>query len=495
MPSPGVDRRSFLQRSGSMVAAGGILAGSSGMQDRQRPIRTATRQSEEGVIRHEDVRRSEMMAGFPPAENRRVTAENWSEQTATIRFAQLNPEYVFRTVLVDRGDGDTWLLPRRMIDPKVLDQAQILWGATRDAAREISVAEWLRRSETDAFLILHDGHIVAEQYFGDMGPHTRHILWCGSKAILATVLARFFLDGTLDEQALATKYVPELARTGFRGATLRQLLDQTTAVRCREWVERDLAKLGAQQQRKWVYGTPEFRRARHDYARSSRALGMFPRLRHEPTSGYYDLLLGLVVQEDRQHGQSFEYRDVNPMALQLILERATGTPYIDHLRNFWRNLGAEDGALMMLDPIGTAVGCYSPAITLRDWARWGQMVCNRGLGGNDYVFPGVAELVNDMWRDPGPERLKGKWTTPMPNVGYRSQFWTCSAKQDRKPLAQAAGWCLQKCLIDFERRNVVLQLASFWDRDPGKILNKETPAHGDLAIWSFMEEALPGLIG
>jgi CubicO group peptidase (beta-lactamase class C family) len=402
---------------------------------------------------------------------------------------------VFRTVPIERGDVDIWILPRRMIDSDDLNREQVSWDGTRQDAQEVSVSEWLSRSETDALLVLHDGEIVAEQYFGDMGPHTRHIIWCGSKAILATVVAPFLLDGTLDEGAPVTKYVPEFSNTGFDGATIRQLLDQTTCVRCREWIEPgDLGELDPEAQSLWNYGTPRFRLAEHDYARSSRALGMFPNRPHEPTLGYYDLLFGLDRRENRDQGAKFEYRDVNPMALQLILERTTGRSYVQHLTEFWQKLGPEDSAALMLDPIGTPVGCYGPAVTLRDWARWGQMVCDRGAAGTERVLPGVAELVDDIRQNPGAEMLDGNWNTPMPNIGYRSLFWTASAERGRNPLLQAAGWCLQKCLIDFERKNVVVQLASFWDQAPDKLANNETPKHGDLAIWSFVDRVLPRLI-
>jgi hypothetical protein len=67
------------------------------------------------------------------------------------------------------------------------------------------VSKWLVQSETDAFLVLHDGHIVAEQYFGEMTPDTRHILWCGGKSILTSVLARYFAAGTLNAEVKATE--------------------------------------------------------------------------------------------------------------------------------------------------------------------------------------------------------------------------------------------------------------------------------------------------
>jgi hypothetical protein len=83
----------------------------------------------------------------------------------------------------------------------------------------------------------------------------------------------------------------------------------------------------------------------------------------------------------------------------------------------------------------------------------------------------------------------------MPNIGYRSQFWTASGHEGQTPVIQGWGWCLQNCFVDLPRKNVIVQMATFWDQDPDIVRNNETPGHGGLAIWSFAEQVLPKLIG
>ena len=483
-----LSRRAFLTTTGAITASGGTLASCNSTT-----AQSASLQAEHGVVYHQEFHKTDLMKGFPPPRDKRVTWENWSETTGGLRYAHQNPDVVFRTVPIERGDGPVWVLPRKMLVPERVHSAQVLWGENEASAKRISVREWLNRSQTDALVALHDGHIVAEIYCGEMTSRTPHIIWCGSKAVLATVLAPFLLDSTLDETARVTEYVPEFENTAFKGATIRQLLDQMTGIQFDDWIEPDkYEKLEPAAQREWNFGTPEFRRANNGYARSSRALGMFPQLSHESNTGYYDLLLGLAKQ-GRPHGESFKYSDYNPMALQLILERVTGTSYVEHLGKLVRELGFERDATLILDPIGTPIGNYGLALTPRDWTRWGQMLCNHGRVGGGRVLSGMRELVEDIQRNPGPERLKGRWSTPMPNIGYRSQFWTASGVRGRNPLIQGWGWCLQKCVVDLERKNVVVKMSTFWDQDPENLRNKETPGHGDLAIWSFMEEVLPEL--
>jgi CubicO group peptidase (beta-lactamase class C family) len=91
------------------------------------------------------------------------------------------------------------------------------------------------RSETDAFLVLHDGHIIAERYFGKATPRTRHHLWSASRSYLAIVAAQY-LNGPLNKTTRVTEYIDELRGTGFEGATIQNLLDQNTSLDCREFL-------------------------------------------------------------------------------------------------------------------------------------------------------------------------------------------------------------------------------------------------------------------
>ena len=97
---------------------------------------------------------------------------------------------------------------------------------------------------------------------------------------------------------------------------------------------------------------------------------MFPQLEGEQGSGYYDFLLGLSEQ-DRPHGSSFKYSDYNTMALQLILERVTQTSYVEHLSRFLQELGVEENAKLIIDPIGTPIRKFVPHFLpqMPEWKR------------------------------------------------------------------------------------------------------------------------------
>ena len=290
MQSSRVGRRTFLTTSGSLMGAatGFVSASSQAAVTSPQNANAATspqcfdRQDDHGVVLHSETHKSNLMKGFPPPEDKRVTLENWAESGAHVRYAQQNSEVVFRTVPIERGDEPVWVLPRKMIDRTDFEEAQVHWGPSVTDAGLISVAEWLDRSETDAFVVMHDGHIVAEHYWGDMTPQTRHHLMCGAKSILGTILAPYFLDGDLAQDAAVTSYVPQLAETGFEGAKICHLMDQTISLEYEEqW---DYGN------RQWTWGTREFREAEHLMGQCMRISGLFPPLPHERNVGLQDYL-------------------------------------------------------------------------------------------------------------------------------------------------------------------------------------------------------------
>lgn len=499
MERSSLSRRTFLTMSGGAFAAGvaSTIPVPSCADDRDpssgtpAAVAAGPQQSEEGVVYHRDIHKSDLMKGFPPPKHKRVTIENWTDTTDTVRWAQLNASAIFKCVGIETGNVPVRSLPRRMLAPQLLDRTRVLWGKTKEEAKSIPVAEWLRRSETDALVVLHDGHIVVEQYLGEMTPRTRHPLWSAGKSVLASVVARFLSNGVLDLHAPVTKYVPELSATGFQGATIRQLLDMHTGIRFRSFPSlRELRTSDETALKEWAWGSPEFRKARNECARYMRIAGAFPMLADEACEGLYDFLL--TIKQDHDHGEYFYYADPNPMALQWALERATNTSYVEHVGRLLRDLGTEHGALLMLDSAGTGWNSGGLCLSARDFARWGQMLCQGGRISRGLVVPGIAALVDDIRRNPGPER----WTERTnalafspPNTGYRGLTWTTPRKPGRVPVPFAHGAYHQKCYVDPDRRIVLVKFSSL----TVDLQNREPYWIDDIAAQSFLD-VLPELV-
>ena len=72
---------------------------------------------------------------------------------------------------------------------------------------------------TDAVLVMHDGRVVLERYFGGMREDMPHLLMSISKSIVGCVTGVLAEQGRLDIDAPIARYVPEIAGSGYDGAT------------------------------------------------------------------------------------------------------------------------------------------------------------------------------------------------------------------------------------------------------------------------------------
>jgi CubicO group peptidase (beta-lactamase class C family) len=125
-------------------------------------------------------------------------------------------------------------------------------------------------------------------------------------------------------------YVPELAATGYAGATLGQVLDMRSGVRFVEDYLDPASEVGM----------------------LDRVAGWKPPLPGEVLGGIYDFIL--TLKQERPHGGAFAYRSIETDVLGWVLERATGRGLADLLsRELWQSLGCEADASMAIDRSGT----------------------------------------------------------------------------------------------------------------------------------------------
>jgi hypothetical protein len=151
-----------------------------------------------------------------------VTVENWQDP-GLVGWSFQHLDEIVPTARIPRGPGPAAELPRAPLDLSAVD-VPLPEGATR------SVAEVVAATDTDGWMVLHRGHVVAEEYVGSLGPATRHLLMSVSKSLVSTVTGILVDRGAVDTDAPVTDYVPELARSGYAGATVRHLLDMRSGV-------------------------------------------------------------------------------------------------------------------------------------------------------------------------------------------------------------------------------------------------------------------------
>jgi len=360
-------------------------------------------QSEEGVVIHPFD--SDVMRGNPPAKNNLVTLDTFESIHSHRVWAQQHMRELCPTQPISRGNGAVAVLPRKPMDVGKL-QIQDLQGNT------LNVRQFLDQSYTDAFLVLHKGHILTEEYFSGMRPASLHRLYSVAKSMLGDVIAVLLDEGKLQERADIVEYVPELAASAYAGATIRQLLDMQSGV-------------------KYVYELENAHTSQAEHGKHFRAAGMFRKLPGEdPDAGQYDFFVSLK-EAIRKHGSIFSYKCSDTGVLAWACERVKDARFADLLSDLiWSKLGAEHDASTICDVQGAATPHGGISTTLRDLARWGQMHLMGGMSQKNQVVP--KAFIDDIRKNADLEKTtKDSFPSPdslLPGWGYRSQFWLPEGK-------------------------------------------------------------------
>ena len=263
-----------------------------------------------------------------------------------------------------------------------------------------SAADLLSTSDTDGFLVLKDGAVVSESYGPAMDANTRHIIFSVSKSVTGTLAGVLVDRGELDPDAPVVRYIEELKCSAYGDATVRNVLDMTVSLR---FIEDYLDPQG-------------------DVARYRVAMDWNPPVNF-PYQGGLHHFLGTLPKDHYPHGERFEYASPNSDLLGWILERAGGAPVSELLtRHIWQPLGAEADGYITVDRKGAARTAGGICVTLRDLARFGDMVRLQGKANGRQIIP--AGWIKDIFSDGSEEAWrKGEMTGLLPKARYRSKWY------------------------------------------------------------------------
>jgi CubicO group peptidase (beta-lactamase class C family) len=252
---------------------------------------------------------------------------------------------------------------------------------------------------TDGIAVMHRGRLVYERYRGALRPELPHACFSITKSYVATLAAMLIHDGVLDQAGTVLHYLPEMAGTAYADATLRQLLDMQIGVTYSE-----------------VYSDP----AAHiwDYARAG---GFRPRPPdYQGPGGFHEFLV--TLRKEGEHGDAFDYKTVNTEVLCWVMQRASGIPLAELLsRRLWSQLECAEDGYFSVDPAGVAMGGAGFAATLRDMARFGELLRCEGATRGRQVIP--ASVVADIRRGGDPAKFAKADYPLLKGYTYRDMWW------------------------------------------------------------------------
>ena len=370
------------------------------------------------------------MVGSPPPPDELVRfADMTHYRFPQTRWSFANFRQLAPTSNISRGDGAVAVLPRA--ERSDIDAMTFV---PLGRSEPMTWAQSLEANYTDAILVLHKGRIVYERYFGVMKPSQPHMAMSVTKSYFGTLGAMLVAEGKLDANARVSQYIPELKDTAYDDATVRQVLDMTIGVKYSE-----------------NYADPNAEIWQH-----VRAGGVFPRpAGYAGPTTFYDFLQ--TLKKEGEHGQAFAYKTVNSDVLGWLIRRASGKSVGEVLsERIWQKLGAENDAYMLIDSVGTEFAGGGFNATLRDMARFGEMMRLDGRFNGKQIVP--KAVIDDIRKGGSKADFEKAGFSTLPGWSYRDMWWI---SHDEDGAFAARGIHGQAIYIDPKAEMVIVRFASF----------------------------------
>lgn len=309
---------------------------------------------------------AEPMQGIPPSRESQVTMANYRDYPMSM-WAFHNAGAVLNTVMVPR-QGDIRALPGPL-------RPELGERVFTDRGQELSFDALFEANYADGVLVMQGSRLLHEAYFHDFNERSQHIWFSMTKSLVSAAFGLLVESGKVDLDASPAKYIPELKGSGFERVTIQQVLDHATAIDFKE-----------------DYTDPE-----SDFFRfyaPALSMGWLPGAADvQPDNaeifGVQDFLVKFI-KPDRAiaPGGAFDYNSSNADVLGWLIARISGQPLQNFIQqNLWARLGTEHDAYLVVDRALVPVATGGMNTTLRDAARFGMMIRDRGEFAGSQVIP------------------------------------------------------------------------------------------------------------
>jgi CubicO group peptidase (beta-lactamase class C family) len=330
---------------------------------------------------------------------------------SSLMFRSMDTLFTTRTVA---RSGPVWDLPH---SDHALGFSYQWNGSTLPAE------DFLERTYTNALLVMKDGRIVSEIYRNHTDASSRFIAWSMTKSLTSVLIGCALADGSIDSlDTPISDYLPELRGGGYEGVTIRQVMQMRSGVDYEE---------------------------RYDFGNPGRAASNHIAALVRNTARFVDV--ARTLPRIHPPGEHFQYKTIDTAVLGWLVERATGGSVAAYTEScVWEPLGAEADGFYIMDGAPGVGREFSGAgfnATLRDFARFGQMVLDGGVANG-------KRIVSEDWIA---QSTRPTAAEDSGRGGYGLQWWTMGGSE----AFSAIGLQGQYIYIDPATRTVIVKLSYF----------------------------------
>jgi len=376
------------------------------------------------------------MRGFPPPEDKIITQPDTVYFSfPRLRWSVCHLRELLPTEEISRGLGAP--VPLQYLPPQQLAKHRQAIDALTfmpiDSDRPMTWQASLYANYTDGMLILHRGKVVYERYFGCLEQAGKHAAMSMTKSLTGLLAEILVVEGKLDDRVRVSSIVPEIGKSAFASATVRQVMDMTTGLHYSEDYSDPHADI-------WTY---------------SAAASPLPKPEgYKGPNGYWEYLQ--QVRPEGRHGEAFHYKTVNADMLGWIISRVSGKAVTELAsERLWRPMGAEQDAYMTVDAKGVPFAGGGLSAGLRDLGRLGLLMLNEGVINGQRLFP--ADVVRKIRAGGDPAKF-GTAYPALVGGSYTSMWWVYPGNDG---VFAARGVHGQTIYVDPSAQMVLVRFASF----------------------------------
>ena len=290
-----------------------------------------------------------------------------------------NMEEIVPAVTVSKGEN----VSNFIYDLKSLPEFYTYKGDER------RIRDFIESSQTTGLIVVKDDTVMYEEYFRGNTESSQVISWSISKSIVSALFGIAVSEGhIIDINETVTDYLPELAKNGYNGVRIKDVLQMSSGIGFNE-----------------------------DYA------DIFSDINRMGYAFALNISLGKFINtldNAIEPGTYNNYVSMDTQVLGMIIRKATGKTLAEYTEEkIWKPAGMESDATWLVDSAGVEVSFGGFNAVLRDIARFGSIYLHNGYWNNKQIVP--REWVKASVTPDAPHLMPNpdaEWT-----MGYGYQWW------------------------------------------------------------------------
>lgn len=367
-----------------------------------------------------------------PQVNVRDLHQNWLTYPAN-QWSYQHVSELAKTAIISTKNNPEATLPQKKIS---LPLRSISFENFKGKKNDID--QWLKNSNTDGFIVLQNGSVLYEFYGNGSTPDTLHQMFSVTKSFVGTLASALCTERRLDANKKVTDYVPELRETAYREVTVQELMDMRVSFN--------------------NFSEHYDDRYSHFYKYVASVLS------DAQTNTEFPSLRSYLVnlKRDKKDNSRFNYATVNTDVLAWVLEKVTKKKIQDLIsERIWSKIGASSNAYMIVDRNGVGWAGAGLNATLRDIAKFGQMMLQNGSFHNQQIIPKDAVKEIEMGGDKQAFE-KDDDSKVFKGFSYKNQWWIT---HDEHGAYMAIGIYGQWIYIDPKAQMVMVKQSALKEAD------------------------------